>query len=145
MLSPSQYCPPQFLILFPFPVASKRVLLPTLGIPVPWGLSLSRISHIISFWGQTRQSSVLYVPGTRSALVCSLVGGSSYRGSWVQVRWDCWTSYRVAFPFSSLNHSPNFSIDISSFSLKVGCKYLHLSQSAAARANQRTAMLSSCL
>ena len=63
----------------------------------------------------------------------------------IQVSWHCWSSYGVAIPFSSFNPSPNSSIGVPSLSPMVGCKHLHLSQSAAGRASQRTAMLGSCL
>jgi hypothetical protein len=62
------------------------------------------------------------------------------RGSWY-----CWSSYGVAIPFSSLNPSLNSSIGIPRLSPMVSCKYLHLSQSAAGRASQRTDMSGSCV
>jgi hypothetical protein len=55
------------------------------------------------------------------------------------------STYGVAIPFSSFSLSLKSSIGIPDFSPMVGCKYLHLSQSAAGRASQRTAMLGSCL
>ena len=51
----------------------------------------------------------------------------------------------VAIPFSSFNPTPNSFIVVLDLSPMVGCKYLHLSQSVAGRASQRTAMLGSCL
>jgi hypothetical protein len=49
----------------------------------------------------------------------------------VWVSWDCWSSYGVALPFSFFNPSPNSTIGVPDFSPMVGCKHLHLSQSAA--------------
>jgi hypothetical protein len=61
----------------------------------------------------------------------------------VQVSWACWSSYRVAFPLSFFNLSPSFSTGVPDFSLMVGWEFLFLSQSAAGRASQRTAILGS--
>jgi hypothetical protein len=50
---------PEFFIPFHFPFASKRMLLP--GIPLPWISGLYRIRHILSHWGQTKQSVLCYI------------------------------------------------------------------------------------
>ena len=42
---------PQFLIPFPLPLASKRVLLPIRSLPSLGALSLLRIKHIFSHCG----------------------------------------------------------------------------------------------
>jgi hypothetical protein len=49
----------------------------------------------------------------------------------VQVCWDCWSSYRVAFPLSVFQLFPNSTTGTTSFCPLVGCKYLHLTLSAA--------------
>jgi hypothetical protein len=51
--------------------------------------------------------------------------------------WECWFSYGVTFPFSFFNPFPNSTMGIP--------EYLHLSQSTAGRASQRTSMPGSCL
>jgi hypothetical protein len=48
-------------------------------------------------------------------------------------------------PFSSFNPSHNSSIRVPNLSAMVGCKCLHLSQSAAGRVSQRAAMPGSSL
>jgi hypothetical protein len=51
----------------------------------------------------------------------------------------------IAIPFGSFSPSPNSSIGVPELSSMVGSKYLHLSQSAAGGAFQRTTMVGSCL
>ena len=48
-----------------------------------------------------------------------------------RVSWYCWSSYGFAILFNSLYPSPNSSIRVTDISPMLGCKYLHLSQSAA--------------
>ena len=85
--------------------------------------------------------------GPQPSIVCSLIGGlvlaSSQESGLVET---------VGLPMGlqtssvpSIFSSPNSSVGVSNFSLKVSCKYLHLSQSAASRASQRTAIVGSCL
>jgi hypothetical protein len=50
-------------------------------------------------------------------------------GVWVS--WGCWSSYGVTLPFSFFNPSPNSTIGVPDLSPVVGCKHLHLPQSAA--------------
>ena len=52
----------------------------------------------------------------------------------IQVSWQCWSSYGVAIYFSFFSPSPNSAIKGPNLSPMVGCKYLHLSQSAAGKA-----------
>jgi hypothetical protein len=61
------------------------------------------------------------------------------------VSWYCCSSYGVAIPFSFFSPSPNSSIGVPRLSTMVDYKYLRLSQSAAARVSQTTAMLGFCL
>jgi hypothetical protein len=49
----------------------------------------------------------------------------------VQVSWDWWSSYRVALLLTFFQFSPNSTTVITSFCPLVGCKYLHLTLSAA--------------
>jgi hypothetical protein len=82
--------------------------------------------------------------GLRPAHVCcfvdGLVSGSSQSPGYLTL----WAPYGVANPISTFDPSFNFSIEVSDFNSMVGCRYLHLPQSAAARVYQRTAMVSSC-
>jgi hypothetical protein len=63
----------------------------------------------------------------------------------VLVRSYCWSSFRVAIPFSCFCPSPNSSIGVPILCPVIGCEYLYQFQSAAGRAYQRTTMLGSCL
>ena len=136
---------PQFLI--PFPLASEMVLSPLLNPQHPSSL-------------RPQISQGLGISPTEASLGTPLQ--YMYRGPWisqwmlpwcislwefpgVQVSWNWWSSYGVAPPFISYSHSTNSSTGIPNFSTMVGCKYLHLSQSAAGRASQKTAMLGSWL
>ena len=74
-------------------------------------------------------------------LIGGLVSGSS-QGSGLVVTVGLLMGFH---PFSSFNLFLKSSIDVPVLRLMVGCKYLHLSQSAAGRVSQRTAMLSSYL
>ena len=51
-----------------------------------------------------------------------------------------WSSYGVALLFSVFTPSANSTIGVLDFSPMVGYKYLHLSQSVAGKASQRTVM-----
>jgi hypothetical protein len=45
--------------------------------------------------------------------------------SGVQIKWDCWASYRITF-LSFFQPFPNSTTRVSCFCPLVGCKYLHL-------------------
>ena len=60
----------------------------------------------------------------------------------IQVSLYSCSFYGVAIAFSSFNPSSKSFIGDADLSSKFGCKYLHLSQSAAGRASQRTGILS---
>ena len=110
--------------------------------PFPGASRLYRIRHILSHWGQTRQFLATYVPEPQTS-PCMLFGW--WLGLWelpgIRVSWDCWSSYGVTISFSSFSPSPNSFLGVSNLSPMHGCQYLCLSQSAAGRASQRTAML----
>ena len=110
-----------------------------------WASSLYRIRHILSHWGQTRQSSATYVPGAMDHPMYALWWLSLWELWGVHVNWYCCSSYGVVIPFSSFSPSPNSFTLVANLSSMVDCKYLHLSLSAADRATQRTTMLGSCL
>jgi hypothetical protein len=59
---------------------------------------------------------------------------------WIQSSQN-WNNKNIVISFSPF---PFFSIGFLDLTSMVGCKYLHLSQSAAGRASQRAAMLGSC-
>ena len=61
--------------------------------------------------------------------------------SWVQVNWDCWSSYTIALLLSFFQLFPNSTTGFSSFSPLVGCKYLHLTLPAAFWVFQRAIMI----
>jgi hypothetical protein len=71
-LSPAQFTLPQFLIRY-LPPVSKRMSLPLhphTTRPLPsWASSLSRVRCVFSHWGQTRQSSAVYVSEVSYQLV----------------------------------------------------------------------------
>ena len=69
---------PQCFIPFFLLLVSKRMLLHQQACPSLRPQVLSRIRHIFSHGGQTRQSSAMYVyiRGLRRALICCLVGSS---------------------------------------------------------------------
>ena len=120
---------------------------PSWASPFPAAWSLYRIRHILSHWGQTKQSSATYVLGDiRVAHVCSVDGDLVFgRLPKIQVSRHCWSYYVVAKLFSSYNPSAKSSIEVPYFRPILGYKYLYLSQSAAGRAFKRTVMLGSCL
>ena len=64
---------------------------------------------------------------------CMLPGwwSSVWKTLQVQVNWDCWSSYRVTLLLSFFQFFPNSTTEVSSFCPFVGCKYLHLTLSAA--------------
>ena len=63
----------------------------------------------------------------------------------VQVRWHYGAFYGITTCFTSFSPSSNSSIGVLDLCPMVGCKCLHMSQSAAGRYSQRTVMLGSCL
>jgi hypothetical protein len=110
----------------------------------PGASSLYKIRYILSHWGQTRQSSATYVSVALDQPMWALwLVAQSLELTRVQVNWHCWSSYGVATPFSSFSPSPNSSIRVPNFSPMVGCKYLHLSQSAVGGSSQ--ILLGSCV
>jgi hypothetical protein len=61
--------------------------------------------------------------------------------SGVQFSWDCWSSYRVSLPLSFFQFFPNSTTGVSILYPLVGCKYMHLTLSAACWVFQRTVMI----
>jgi hypothetical protein len=74
---------------------------------------------------------------------CMLPGwwSSVWEISGVQLNWNCWSSYRVALLLSFFQFPPNSTTGISSFCPLVGCKYLHLTLSAACWVFWRAVMI----
>lgn len=64
---------------------------------------------------------------------CMLLGwrSSVWEISWVQVKWDCWSTYRVALLPSFFHLFPDTTPWVSSFCPLGGWKYLQLTFSAA--------------
>jgi hypothetical protein len=60
--------------------------------------------------------------------------------SGVQINWDCWSFYRIAL-LSFFQPSLNSTTGVSSFCSLIGCKYLHLTLSAACWVFQRAVMV----
>jgi hypothetical protein len=61
--------------------------------------------------------------------------------SGVQASRDCWSLYSVALLLTFFQLSPNSTTGVSSFCPLVGCKYLHLTLSAAGWVFQRAVMI----
>jgi hypothetical protein len=85
-----------------------------------------------------------------SVFCCICVGSWCMLSGWwlsvweilgVQVSWDCWSSYRVALLLSFFQLFPNSTTVVTSFCPLVGCKYLHLTHSAACWVFQRAVMM----
>ena len=122
---------------------------PCQASPVPGASSLLRVRWVFeSSPTEVRPGSLLlymcWGPWTSS----SMLSGwwlSVWEISGVRVNWDCWSSYGVTLPLSFFHPFSNSTTGVPNFSPMVGYKYLHLSQSAACWASQRTAMLGSCL
>ena len=108
----------------------------SLGPRVSCRLSASSLTESIP------SSPLLYMCWGPHISWCMLPGwcSSVWEFSRVQVNWDCWFSYRVTCFFQLF---PNLTTGVSSFCPLVGCKYLHLTLSAACWVFQRTVMLSS--
>ena len=111
---------------------------------LPGASSLYRIRHTFSQGGQKRQSSatIYWGAGERGGRDSELWLVAYPESSRVLVSWHCCSSCQ-ARPFSSFIPSSNTSMGALCQSM-LGCKYLHMFQSAAGRASQRTAMLGSC-
>jgi hypothetical protein len=98
-----------------------------LGPQVFWGLGASSPT-------ESRPSSpLLYMCWGPHISWCLLPGWwlSVWEISGVQVSWDCWFSYRVTLLVSFFQLFPNSTTGIPGFCPLVGCKYLHLTLSAA--------------
>jgi hypothetical protein len=125
--------PPTLLPYSPTPASPSPLHLTSLGLKVSMGLGAS---------SPIPDKAVLcniYARGHGPAHVYSLFVGLVSGSSEVSGLVDC-SSYGVAIPFSSFSPSPNSFIRVSDLRRIVGCKSLHLSQSAADRASQSTAM-----
>jgi hypothetical protein len=136
---------PEFITLSHLPYASERVLppghTPFLEHQVSIGLDTSSPT-------EARQGSpVLHMCRGPWTSPWMLFGWwlRFWKLPGVCINWHIWPSYGVAIPFSSFNPSSNSSIWVPDLSPTPDCVYLHLAQSAVARASQRTAMLGSCL
>ena len=99
-----------FFIPFLLLPATKRMS--PADLPLPRASHLTRVKHIFSHWGQTRESSAIYVwnPWISS---CMLPGWSLNVSdiSGVQVSWDCWSFYGVVLLFSFFQPYPNSTTD----------------------------------
>ena len=134
--SSSKRMPPPHIHLPPTPV----------GLPIPWGLSLSRVRWGLYHWDQTRQSSDVYVSGASYQVVyAAWLVAQCLRDVRGPSSWDYWPFYGVALLLSFFQPFPNSDTVVLNFRPLVGCKYLLLSQAAAYWASQRAAMLDSCL
>jgi hypothetical protein len=72
---------------------------------LPGALSLLGVRLFLSLRPDQVVLCCMYVRGLISARVCCLIGGSVHQSdligiSGIQVSWDCWSSYRVAFLLS---------------------------------------------
>ena len=93
------------------------------AFPLPGASSLLRIRHIFSHWGQTRQSSAVYVLGASYQLVhAAWLVAYCLRDLRVP-SWDFWSSYTVALLLSFIQPFPNSTTEVPNFSPLVGCKY----------------------
>jgi hypothetical protein len=147
--------PPRVLYPIAPPLSFERMLLPPTHPHLTFSHSPS-LGHQVStglgpsFLTEARQGSPLVYmlghKGYRRAYVCSLVAGlvsgSSHGFGLVDT-----VGLLMGLPSLQLIHpSPNTSIGSHpDLSPMVGCKYLHMPQSASGRASQRTTMLGSCL
>jgi hypothetical protein len=61
--------------------------------------------------------------------------------SGIPVDWDCWSSYKVTLFLSFFHLFPNSTTRVTSFYLVIGCKYLHLTLSAAWLVSLRAVMI----
>ena len=132
LLPLSQYPLPQFLIPFLLLPVSKRMspLLTkpphSLGTQVCWGLVA--LSHT-----EARPSNPLLYMCWEPLTSSFMLSGwclSVWEISWVQVSWNCWSSYMVALLLRSFQPFPNSTTGITDFSPVIGCEYLHLPESA---------------
>ena len=95
----------------------------------------------------SKKALLCYICATdlESAHVCFLAGGLVSGSSEESGLFDTVGLLLVSILLSSFNPFPNFSIEVPCLSPMFVCKDLHLSQSAAGRASQRTDMLGSYL
>ena len=109
---------------------------------IPEASNLLSIKCIFSDHAQT-SSSLLYMCWGPFISWCMLPGwwASVCEISYAQVRWDCWSCYRVTLLLSVFQLFPNSTIAVSSFCPLVGCKYLNLTLSSASWLCWRTAMI----
>ena len=89
------------------------------------------------------QSPLLYISWGPHIRWCMLPGcwSSVWEILWVQVNWDCWSSYRFAILLSFFPPFPNSTPGLSSFCPLAGCKHLHLTLSDACWVFQSAVML----
>jgi hypothetical protein len=81
----------------------------------------------LSHWGQTRQSSAVYVSGSSYKLV--LLPGwwlNVWESSGIQVSWDCWSSYANTLLLSFFQPFPSSTTRVPCFCPWGGYKYLQL-------------------
>jgi hypothetical protein len=143
-LYPPQECPltvPHSILPTPTPTptptpVSKRMFLPppspnqTSLLPEPqvsWELGTSSLTESKS------GSPLLYMCWGPHFSWCMLPDWwfSVWAILGVQVSWDCWYSSRVTLLLSFFQSFPNSTKGVTSFCPLVGCKYLHLTPSAA--------------
>ena len=99
----------------------------SIGFPVSWGLGASSLT------GSILGSPLLHV------LVGAHIRWYMLPGWWatvwaitrIQVSWHCWSSYRVSLLLSFFQLFPNSTTGVPGFCPLNGCKYLHLTFSAA--------------
>jgi hypothetical protein len=128
---------PPFLLpaLSPSRCPHHPTTLHSLGPQVSWGLGDS------FHWGQTRQSSAVYVSGASDQLMHAAWLLDHWEISGVWVSWDCLSSYGVTLLLNFFQPFPNSITRVVNFSPMLGCK----SKSAACWAPRRTVMLGAYL
>jgi hypothetical protein len=115
--------------------------LQSLGSPVSSELGSSSLT-------ESRPSSpLLYMCWRPHISWCMLPGWrlSVWEIAGVQVSWDCWSSYRITLLLSFFQPFPISTTGVTSFYPLVGCKYVHLTLSAACWVFQRAVIIGPCL
>jgi hypothetical protein len=122
-----QYLLPTLLSLWGCPHLPP---LPHLTSNLPWTSSLWRVGYIFSDYPEI--NCCIWVWGPHISW-CMLPGwcSSIWENSGVQVNWDCWSSNKIFLFLNSFQLYPISTKVVSSFWTMVGCKYLHLTLSAA--------------
>jgi hypothetical protein len=120
---------------YPHPHTPTWPRLPhSLGLQVSWVLDASSLTE------SRPRSPLLYMCWEPHISWYMLPGRwlSVWGLSGIQVRWDCWSSSRIALLLIFFQHFPNSTTGVTSFCPLVGCKHLHLTLTAACWVFQRT-------